>query len=151
MALKWRLRQVMADRGIWSGAELGRLMEQKAGYKLSEDPATWIQPDVSFLKMERVRATKPNDHFLGAPELAVEVVSPSETAETLNRKIDLLLGREQRKAIYGLDVMIQTPQRGRGRERQRGTGHSLLSPFGRHPDVEPTPSAAILALEQSEC
>src|SRR5258707_15043716 len=35
MALKWRLRQVMADRGIWSGAELGRLMEQKAGYNLS--------------------------------------------------------------------------------------------------------------------
>jgi Uma2 family endonuclease len=63
----------------------------EAGYKLSEDPATWIQPDVSFLKMERIRATKPNDHFLGAPELAVEAVSPSETAETLNRKIDLLL------------------------------------------------------------
>jgi Uma2 family endonuclease len=63
----------------------------EAGYKLSEDPATWIQPDVSFVKMERVRATKPNDYFLGAPELAIEVVSPSETAETLNRKIDRLL------------------------------------------------------------
>ena len=70
--------------------KLGRVY-MEAGYKLSEDPATWIQPDVSFLKMERVRATKPNDHFLGAPELAVEVVSTSETAETLNRKIDLLL------------------------------------------------------------
>jgi DNA-binding Xre family transcriptional regulator len=35
MALKWRLRQVMADRGIWTGAELGRLMEQKARYKHS--------------------------------------------------------------------------------------------------------------------
>ncbi len=35
MALKWRLRQVMAERGIWSGAELGRFMEQKAGYTLS--------------------------------------------------------------------------------------------------------------------
>lgn len=67
----------------------GRILCE-AGYKLSEDPATWIQPDVSFLKMERIRATKPNNHFLGAPELAVEVVSP-ETAETLNRKIDLLL------------------------------------------------------------
>ena len=35
MALEWRLRQVMASRGVWSGAELLRLMEQKAGYKLS--------------------------------------------------------------------------------------------------------------------
>jgi Uma2 family endonuclease len=70
--------------------KLGRVY-MEASYKLSEDPATWIQPDISFLKMERVRATKPNDYFLGAPELAVEVVSPSETAESLNRKIELLL------------------------------------------------------------
>ena len=63
----------------------------EAGYKLSEDPASWIQPDVSFLKMERVRATKPDDYYIGAPELAVEVVSPSETAEMLSHKIDLLL------------------------------------------------------------
>ncbi len=35
MTLEWRLRQVMASRGIWSGAELLRLMEQKVGYKLS--------------------------------------------------------------------------------------------------------------------
>jgi Uma2 family endonuclease len=69
---------------------LGRVCRE-AGYKLSEDPATWIQPDVSFVKMDRVRATKPNDYFLGAPELAIEVVSPSETALTLKRKIDLLL------------------------------------------------------------
>ena len=69
---------------------LGRVY-QTAGYKLSEDPATWIQPDVSFLKMERVLATKPNAYFVGAPELAVEIVSPSETAETLYRKIELLL------------------------------------------------------------
>lgn len=35
MALEWRLRKVMAEKGIWSGAELGRLMESKAGYKLT--------------------------------------------------------------------------------------------------------------------
>jgi putative transcriptional regulator len=35
MALEWRLRQVMAERGVWTGAELIRLMEEKAGYSLS--------------------------------------------------------------------------------------------------------------------
>jgi putative transcriptional regulator len=35
LAIEWRLRKVMADSGIWSGAELGRLLEDKAGYKLS--------------------------------------------------------------------------------------------------------------------
>jgi putative transcriptional regulator len=34
MALEWRLRQVMAERGIWTGAELIRFIE-KAGYSLS--------------------------------------------------------------------------------------------------------------------
>jgi Uma2 family endonuclease len=63
----------------------------EAGYKLSDDPPTWIQPDVSALRIERFRATAGNDHFIGSPELAVEVVSPSETARDLNRKIDALL------------------------------------------------------------
>ena len=35
MALKWNLRKVMAGKNIWSGAELGRLLLDLAGYKLS--------------------------------------------------------------------------------------------------------------------
>lgn len=35
MALEWRLRKVMADKGIWTGSELARLMKEKAGYSLS--------------------------------------------------------------------------------------------------------------------
>ena len=51
MALQWRLRQVMASRGVWSGAELLRLMEQKAGYKLSA-------PSMSALLTEAPRQVK---------------------------------------------------------------------------------------------
>jgi putative transcriptional regulator len=51
MTLKWRLRQVMAERGIWSGAELGRLMEQKAGFSLSA-------PSISALLTEQPRQMK---------------------------------------------------------------------------------------------
>lgn len=64
----------------------------EAGYKLSEVPPTWIQPDASFLKMERARETAADGYFAGAPELAVEIVSPSETAKSLLRKVELLLG-----------------------------------------------------------
>lgn len=63
----------------------------EAGYRLSDDPPTWIQPDVSVLGIERARATGSDDYFAGSPELAIEVVSPSETARDLNRKIDALL------------------------------------------------------------
>jgi Uma2 family endonuclease len=63
----------------------------EAGYKLSNNPPTWIQPDVSVLRTERALATDGEDYFVNAPDLAVEIVSPSETARDLNRKIDLLL------------------------------------------------------------
>ncbi len=63
----------------------------EAGFKLSADRASWIQPDVSFVRTERVRATPDAGYFLGAPELAIEVVSPSESAADLHRKVELLL------------------------------------------------------------
>lgn len=35
MTLEWRLRRVMADQGVWTGAELARLLDEKAGYRLT--------------------------------------------------------------------------------------------------------------------
>lgn len=33
--LEWMLRKVMADREVWSGAALARLLQEKADYRLS--------------------------------------------------------------------------------------------------------------------
>ncbi|GIO10977.1 hypothetical protein J19TS2_05320 [Cohnella xylanilytica] len=33
--LVWMLRQIMAEKGIWTGAALARLLKEKAGYELS--------------------------------------------------------------------------------------------------------------------
>jgi len=74
----------LEDDGLWS-------VFVEAGYRLSDNPPTWIQPDVSVLSSERARATSGDDYFVRPPELAVEVASPSETARDLARKIDLLL------------------------------------------------------------
>ncbi len=82
-----RMRRALApleDKGI---AEV----HMEAGYKLSDDPPTWIEPDVSVLRIERVQETPGDGYFTGPPELAIEVVSPSETARDLNRKIEALL------------------------------------------------------------
>jgi Uma2 family endonuclease len=57
-----------------------------AGYILSRVPLTIRQPDISILSPERIRATDPDSYFEGAPELAVEVVSPSDSAEDLDIK-----------------------------------------------------------------
>ncbi|MEI4604693.1 helix-turn-helix transcriptional regulator [Bacillus thuringiensis] len=53
MTLEWRLRKVMADKGIWSGAELGRLLEDKAGFKLSA-------PSISALLTSEPKQVKTN-------------------------------------------------------------------------------------------
>ncbi|CAM3917109.1 helix-turn-helix transcriptional regulator [Cohnella lubricantis] len=33
--LTWRLRQMMTERGVWTGAALARLLKDRAGYELS--------------------------------------------------------------------------------------------------------------------
>ncbi len=40
----------------------------EAGYRLFEDRRTWIQPDVSFLRAERVRQTASSNYFSGGPD-----------------------------------------------------------------------------------
>ena len=108
---------------------LGRAFLE-AGYKLSEDPATWIQPNASFLKLERVQQTPADGYFSGAPELAVEIVSPSETATSLQRKVELLLasGSVAVWVIYPetRTVNVHLPDR---TSFTRAVGHPLTAPF----------------------
>jgi Uma2 family endonuclease len=44
-------------------------------------------PDVSFLRSERAQRIDPNVDIPGAPDLAVEVLSPNDTASGMRRKI----------------------------------------------------------------
>jgi Uma2 family endonuclease len=60
----------------------------EAGYVLSREPLTIRQPDVSVISKERIQATGPDDYLEGAPELAVEIVSPSDSAEDLEAKVE---------------------------------------------------------------
>jgi len=64
----YELLRALKERGV------GRVL-MEAGYKLSNDPPTWVQPDVSFVKKDRIRAVPEDGYLTGAPDLAVEVVS----------------------------------------------------------------------------
>jgi Uma2 family endonuclease len=59
----------------------------EAGYVLCANPLIIRQPDISVLSKQRVRATSPDSYFQGAPELAIEVISPSNDAEDMELKI----------------------------------------------------------------
>jgi Uma2 family endonuclease len=58
----------------------------ETGFKLSSD--TWVQPDVSFIRAAQLKAADPDRYYEGAPALAVEVVSESNTEAQLDMKID---------------------------------------------------------------
>lgn len=65
--------------------DLGRV-KIEAGYQLAGD--TLRGPDVSFVSRERERhITDPEKYVPFAPDLAVEVVSPSESAATIQAKV----------------------------------------------------------------
>jgi Uma2 family endonuclease len=71
-------------------AKLGEVFIE-LGFRVYTDDRTWVQPDVSFIRADRLAAFEDAKYALGAPDLAVEVISPSESAEDVNRKVDLYL------------------------------------------------------------
>ena len=65
---------------------VGHVYPADTGYILSEDPATLRGPDVSFITLDRFQSLDLHQNIQGAPDIAVEVVSPSETAVDLHKK-----------------------------------------------------------------
>lgn len=70
--------------------KLGELCAADTGFKLERDPDTVLAPDISFIA--RDQSIPPSEFFyLGAPDLAVEVLSPSDRRGKVERKTALYL------------------------------------------------------------
>ena len=71
---------------------LGMVLAAETGFRLSRDPDTVRAPDVSFVARERVPAGGPPEGYWDlAPDLAVEVVSPNDTAADVQSKVQMWL------------------------------------------------------------
>jgi Uma2 family endonuclease len=92
-----------------------REVYQEAGYLLSYEPPTIRQPDVSVLSKARIDATPEDSYFEGAPELAIEIVSPSDAADELEIKVRQYLntGAKQVWVLYpkSQDLHVFQPDR----------------------------------------
>jgi Uma2 family endonuclease len=67
---------------------LGRGLAAETGFRLFSDPDTVRAPDVAFVRAERIaEARLPTGFWPGAPDLAVEVLSPSDTADEVGEKV----------------------------------------------------------------
>jgi len=68
--------------------ELGKVYDSSTGFRLA--PEVLLSPDVSFVGKARLKKIliAPDKFLLGAPDLAVEVLSPSDRLQQVHRKLD---------------------------------------------------------------
>ena len=79
-----RLRRMLGDFVEAQG--LGEVFGV-TGYVLARDPDTVRGPDLSFVTRERLQGFDDARFFSGAPDLAVEILSPSDRREELYAKV----------------------------------------------------------------
>ena len=67
--------------------DLGDVLTSEAGFCLSGNPDTVRAPDVSFVRKARIPNPRPKGFFKGAPDIAVEIISPGDTLEEVEDKV----------------------------------------------------------------
>lgn len=86
---------------------LGRVFGE-AGYVLASEPDTVRAPDASFVSTARISgAIRRGPYVVGAPDLAVEVVSPGDTRQEVAEKVGEYLAAGAR-AVWVIDPRHRT-------------------------------------------
>jgi Uma2 family endonuclease len=110
---------------LWLHVEthkLGRVYAAETGFLLASNPDTVRAPDVAFVSQQRIDEVGPvRGYRPGAPDLAVEVISPSDTYTEVEdkvltwldagtRMVIVLNPRQQTVAVYRsrTDIAILT-------------------------------------------
>jgi Uma2 family endonuclease len=90
------------------------------GYKIGRRPDSWLIPDVSVTHPDQPG----DDYYEGAPPIAIEVISESNTAAKIDRKIEKYLanGSQEVWVVYGETRRVLTHFAGRD-EVEIGRAH----------------------------
>jgi Uma2 family endonuclease len=87
---------------------LGRGFGAETGFLLKRDPDTVRAPDFAFIAKEHFPVAEPKEAFWpGAPDLAVEVLSPGDTMGEVDEKIEEWLAAGC-AAVWVVDPKLQT-------------------------------------------
>jgi Uma2 family endonuclease len=110
---------------------LGKTYAAETGFLLQRAPDTVRAPDASFVTAARLAAINPSadGYFPGPPDLAVEVVSPSDTFSEVEEKVaDWLAGGTQVVVVVDPQRTIVAVYRPDGRLLSLGATDVLLFP-----------------------
>ena len=80
--------------------QLGRVVAAGTGFLLTRDPDTVLAPDAAFMSREQVGGANPTPGYpLGAPDLAVEIISPGDLYIDVEDKVATWLAHGARVVI----------------------------------------------------
>lgn len=69
--------------------KLGIVFGAETGFIIEKNPDTVLAPDVAFISREHIPESGiPKKYWPGAPDLAVEVLSPGDTAREVEKKVN---------------------------------------------------------------
>ena len=100
--------------------KLGRVTGAETGFTLYRNPSgkdTVLAPDIGFVRADRIPTELPEQYVPFAPDLAVEVLSPSNTPAEIALKVDSYLR-------YGTRMVWVVHPKGRRIEVYRPTGEA---------------------------
>lgn len=93
---------------------LGAVLAAETGFKIASNPDTVRAPDVAFVSRERIgEVGDVEGYWPGAPDLAVEVVSPNDSYAGVEDKVDNWLRAGTRMVVIvnpgGETVTVRSP------------------------------------------
>ncbi|ARJ24041.1 XRE family transcriptional regulator [Bacillus mycoides] len=102
MTLEWKLRKVMAEQGIWTGAELSRLLEDRSGYKLSP-------PSISALLTSEPKQVKTATMDALCTALKCTPNDLWEHTPSYTKRVSSVDNQQKAKAVNQLDIDNKLP------------------------------------------
>lgn len=128
--LKHSLIQRNLRELLIASSEPGSYVDSEVAYRPLPEHELWVA-DVAYVSAQRFREADLNDNIRGAPELVVEVLSPSNTAAELFEKEQMCLANGSRE-FWVVDpdrgqVKVTTPD---GRTVTYKASDDIAVPFG---------------------
>jgi Uma2 family endonuclease len=117
-------------------SDLGIVYGADTGFQIERNPDTVLGPDVAFVSKERVKETGISKGYrFGAPDLVVEVLSPSDKMKKVEQKVQQWLSAGARM-VWVVDPRTRTVKVHEGadtvrvlREADKLTGSSVVPGF----------------------
>jgi Uma2 family endonuclease len=85
----WVIMNISAPLALFvKKHHMGYVFGAETGFIIQRDPDSVRAPDVAFVRTDRVPTPLPVGFFEGPPDLAVEVLSPSDSASAVDEKAE---------------------------------------------------------------